>query len=448
MKKAIWILVVSAIWVAVPCFMPWSGDAQSVNTGSAISGLTTGTVPQAASATSLADSPLTTLNGGTTGTGAYANLQYQNTRNMAITAAVAGSPTVLTVAVAPPNVGGQFVYITGFTGAWAAVNGARASTFVSSTSFSVAVDSTAFGAVTGTPIVNAFTQFVVKSSAANEQANNNPWSQVWQDSSGNFAAGITTNSSKSFGIVGHLDFTPTASGLGGAVFINGAGLNRLDYTAANVTDTSDRGGHTFLSNTAITSGTGSAMFFGDPDNTPPQSGFVSTSGTAVWNGIQTRYNINQTGGANGITRGLYLNNTLTAAADYRGIEMTNVGSTQTAIKTGTGKIVFGGDLSTPQYKTATNCQSSGGTCTAAPAGMVSIAAGATTVTVATTIVTANSEIFIQEDSTLGTALSVTCNTTISRTYAVTTRTAGTSFVITSSAAPSVNPACLSYHIIN
>jgi hypothetical protein len=51
--------------------------------------------------------------------------------------------------------------------------------------------------------------------------------------------------------------------------------------------------------------------------------FSPTSGIATY--ISTRINptINQTGGANGITRGLYVNPTLTAAADWRSIEWTN-----------------------------------------------------------------------------------------------------------------------------
>jgi len=100
------------------------------------------------------------------------------------------------------------------------------------------------------------------------------------------------------------------------------------------------------------------------------------------------------------------------------------------------------------YTTTTNCASSAGTCGAASSGAVTIAAAATTVTVATTAVTANSQIDVSEDSSLGTRLSVTCNTTISRTYAITARTAATSFVITTSAAPTTNPACLNYTIIN
>ena len=77
-----------------------------------------------------------------------------------------------------------------------------------------------------------------------------------------------------------------------------------------------------------------------------------------------------------------------------------------------------------------------------------IAPGATTLTVNTTAVTDKSQIFLQEDTTRGTALAVTCNTTRGRTYTVTARNLGTSFTITASAAPMIDPACLSYHIVN
>jgi hypothetical protein len=105
-------------------------------------------------------------------------------------------------------------------------------------------------------------------------------------------------------------------------------------------------------------------------------------------------------------------------------------------------------VNSPTYVTTTNCSSAGGTCSSAAAGSVTIAAAGTTVTVTTTAVTANSQIFVQEDSSLGTKLGVTCNTTTGRDYTITARTAGTSFVITSSAAPVTNPACLSYFIVN
>jgi hypothetical protein len=57
--------------------------------------------------------------------------------------------------------------------------------------------------------------------------------------------------------------------------------------------------------------------------------FAPTSGTRQHNGIYLTQTINQTGGANGITRGLLIEPTLTAAADYRAIETTR------------GRIVFG-----------------------------------------------------------------------------------------------------------
>lgn len=52
------------------------------------------------------------------------------------------------------------------------------------------------------------------------------------------------------------------------------------------------------------------------------NGFAPTSGTGVFNTLAINNTINQTGGANGITRGLYVNPTLTAAADFRAIETT------------------------------------------------------------------------------------------------------------------------------
>jgi hypothetical protein len=50
--------------------------------------------------------------------------------------------------------------------------------------------------------------------------------------------------------------------------------------------------------------------------------FNPTSGASTFAGLSFTPTINQTGGANGITRGLYINPTLTAAADFRAIETT------------------------------------------------------------------------------------------------------------------------------
>ena len=50
--------------------------------------------------------------------------------------------------------------------------------------------------------------------------------------------------------------------------------------------------------------------------------FGASSGTATHSGLLLNQTINQTGGANGITRGLYVNPTLTSAFDFRAIETT------------------------------------------------------------------------------------------------------------------------------
>ena len=55
-------------------------------------------------------------------------------------------------------------------------------------------------------------------------------------------------------------------------------------------------------------------------------GFAPTSGTAVHNQFVFDGTFNQTGGASGITRGFYLNQTLTAVADFRGIEIDYAGA--------------------------------------------------------------------------------------------------------------------------
>jgi hypothetical protein len=103
----------------------------------------------------------------------------------------------------------------------------------------------------------------------------------------------------------------------------------------------------------------------------------------------------------------------------------------------------------PLYKTTTNCADSAGAaaCGSAAAGRFVADAAATSVVVSTTAVTANSEIFIEYDSSLSTALSVTCNATIPSAYAVTARTAGTSFTL-STTANVANPGCFSYHVVN
>lgn len=72
--------------------------------------------------------------------------------------------------------------------------------------------------------------------------------------------------------------------------------------------------------------------------------FAPTSGTSLYHFIDIQSTVNQTGGANGITRGIYVRPTLTAAADWRSIETSN--NTGYAFHgTGTAPSYFGGNVS-------------------------------------------------------------------------------------------------------
>jgi hypothetical protein len=111
-------------------------------------------------------------------------------------------------------------------------------------------------------------------------------------------------------------------------------------------------------------------------------------------------------------------------------------------------------VQSPLYTTPTNCSSSASpaVCGASAAGSVAVPTGTNaTLQVNTTAVTANSQIFVQSDDTLGTKLSVTCNSTLASLIVepvVTARVGGTSFTITISGTTTTNPVCLSYFIVN
>lgn len=120
--------------------------------------------------------------------------------------------------------------------------------------------------------------------------------------------------------------------------------------------------------------------------------------------------------------------------------------------TNAGNLIANNNFRAETYSTETNCADSAGdaACAAAPAGAIVVDAADTATVVSTTAVTANSQIFLQVDSSLGTRLSVTCNTQDPGTFdaRVTARTAATSFTITLDAGPTTNPLCINYFIIN
>lgn len=112
---------------------------------------------------------------------------------------------------------------------------------------------------------------------------------------------------------------------------------------------------------------------------------------------------------------------------------------------------FSTPVQVPSLSTVTNCgvsSASPAACGTAAAGSIAAPVGATTYTVNTTAVTANSQVIIQQDTTtaLGTRLAVTCNTT-ANVPLLTAKVAATSFTFALTA-PVTNPACFSYSVLN
>lgn len=121
----------------------------------------------------------------------------------------------------------------------------------------------------------------------------------------------------------------------GFVYIGNVGVNSpvlLPFSGATYSGYSSSGrGLSFYSNVSTVAGddsfaiTGSAYSgtSGTHNHLRVTKSFAPTSGTAVYNHLHLSPTINQTGGANGITRGLYINPTLTAAADFRALEISD-----------------------------------------------------------------------------------------------------------------------------
>lgn len=154
-----------------------------------------------------------------------------------------------------------------------------------------------------------------------------------------------------------------------------------------------------------------------------------------------RLSYSGTGGANGLI--LTQNGPIPFSFTDRGTS----GAGETPAVATTGQVNAG------LYLTTTNCSSSASpaVCVAAPSGAAVIAAAATTVVVNVTPVTANSNIQITADSSLGTRLGVTCNTQATSALGaprVTARTAGVSFTVALDVAPTTNPFCFTYDIKN
>jgi hypothetical protein len=110
---------------------------------------------------------------------------------------------------------------------------------------------------------------------------------------------------------------------GQAFFNNRIAVNRIQViTTANQLELAGGTG-TASGGTGIQLGqfTSSANTSGTFDRVLTGGTFAPTSGNGIHNILNISGVINQTGGANGASRGLYINPTLTAAADWRAIEI-------------------------------------------------------------------------------------------------------------------------------
>jgi len=116
--------------------------------------------------------------------------------------------------------------------------------------------------------------------------------------------GQNTTNTLIYAFDGNANTSPSASGRNFGIF------------NSNTTQTGDQSHFALVGNSlSPTSGDTNGVLF--------QRTFAPTSGTATFKAFNINPTINQTGGANGITRGLYVNPTLTAAADWRSIEWSN-----------------------------------------------------------------------------------------------------------------------------
>lgn len=265
----------------------------------------------------------------------------------------------------------------------------------------------------------------------------------------NLGAGAAGAATGNGGIGGPLSVNGGVGGAGGATSGTGGQGSDLNFTTgtggnAAAGSTTGRGGDFVVS--LASAGTGGTTI-GRPGELQVAQNVLGASAVPIIN-LQPTWNT--TGIVDAAIR-LAVTDTASNAASL--LEDLIVGVTSEFKIQKNGNTTANGTITAPSYATATNCASNvaPATCGSSAAGSVVIAAAATTVTVDTTAVTANSEIFVQTDDTLGTRLGVTCNSTTATLVgglAVTARTAGTSFQITSGATPAVNPLCISYEIIN
>jgi hypothetical protein len=178
-----------------------------------------------------------------------------------------------------------------------------------------------------------------------------------QPNGGNVVIGTTTDAGFKLDVNGQVRSQGSITVINNGRYIFGASAG-LYATTDNGLSSNSGAGNLFLGYYAAgdTAYTGTTVTLGRLSNVSLSAtsglqemvrvtgNFAPTSGTALFNTLQLNHTINQTGGANGITRGLYINPTLTSAADFRAIETvtgnnllnSTSGNTSIGLSTNTG----------------------------------------------------------------------------------------------------------------
>lgn len=244
---------------------------------------------------------------------------------------------------------------------------------------------------------------------------------------------VVSDSCLSVASISNVDGTITIGNAAGAFTIS---LNRAHANAWSVTPAASNSAILF-NGFPFTAGTATTNW---PEVLLQPAGTTAT----IWSTAGTYLGVNAASGFTGDLLRLLING-------VNAFQVTAAGSVNVAGTLGGNAMSVTQGATAKTYATVTNCTSaaSPAVCASAPAGAFVIAAGASTVIVNTSSLSNNSDIFIQQESSaaMNTRLGVTCNTTISP-WTISSRTAATSFTLSTTVSPVGSPACYQFHIMN
>lgn len=115
-----------------------------------------------------------------------------------------------------------------------------------------------------------------------------------------------------------ITLTGTTIAGSGAVSLNASGSVTIGPSSSSNVNINNGSGGTFSYGAGYTWTSAAGTLIAGSTS----SLFLPTSGTATFSSFSVTPSVNQTGGANGISRGIHINPSITAAFDYRGLEIT------------------------------------------------------------------------------------------------------------------------------